>query len=421
MGGKSSTPKAPDYTVLAKQQAADQQKLLQEQTKANRPDQVGPYGSTKWTQDEAGNWTQNVEYDPAVKGNIDSMLGAMGKVTGQMGQQFQAPDAVSNYKGYEMTTGQFGPQSSWEYGGSNNGTAGDGYADAFTKSLMSRIQPQQEVDRGQMENKLRMQGLQPGTPAYDRAYQNLLKSQGDVNSKAALDGMLAASDNARQDYNTQLARDQAGLQNAMGNQQMNLATQGQQYDQAYQTHMSPYAQGQALTGMLGGAFQPTFQNFNTAEQGKAADITGAAQQQYAQAMEAANAKNSKKEGKGSSLGSIAGTVAGGMFGGPAGAALGSSIGGAAGGALFSDMALKSEITAISDKDAFDMMLQLVPHSWKWTGTEIIDAGVLAQKLQELLPGLVTASNAGTLKVNYTELFAILLGAFRHMAKGGQNV
>lgn len=420
MGGKSKTPAAPDYTVLAKQQAQEQNKLIDKQTQANRPNQKNPYGSVSWEQDDDGNWTQNVQYDPRVTGNIDAMMSALGQNLSSMKGDFVGPGALQGYKSYEMATGQFDPQTSWEYGGQNAGSGGDGYANAFTKSLLARVTPQQETDRGQMETKLRVQGLQPGTPAYDRAYKNLLTSQGDVNSQAALQGMLAASQNARADYATQLSRDQAGLQNAMGNQQMTNATQGQQFDQAMTQHTLPYQQAAALSSMLQGSFTPSFNGFTPAGVGQAADIVGAAQQSYAQQMQAANDKSAKKQGKGSSIGSVVGGVAGGIFGGPAGAMAGSSLGGAAGGAIFSDATLKADIAEMSDRDCFEMMTQLVPVQWRWLGTTVQDAGIIAQRVQELMPSLVGKAQTGELKVNYTELFAILLGAFRHLAKENDN-
>lgn len=421
MGGKAKTPEAPDYGVLARQQALEQNKLIDKQTQANRPNQTNPYGSVNWTQDKDGNWTQNVSYDPKVQGNIDAMLSALGQNLSSMKGDFTGPGALQGYKPHEMTTGQFDPMTSWQYGGQNGGTSGDGYADAFTKSLLARVSPQQEVDRGAMENKLRLQGLQPGTPAYDRAMQNLMRSQGDVNSKAALDGMLAASQNARADYATQLSRDQLGLQTAMGNQQMTNATQGQQFDQSMTQHMLPYQKAALMNQMLSGAFTPSFNGFTPAGVGQAADIVGAAQQAYAQQMQSANDKNAKKSGKGQSLGSIAGTVAGGFFGGPAGAAIGSQAGGAAGGAIFSDETLKYDINQMSDSDCFEMMTQLVPVQWRWVGTTLHDAGIIAQRVQELMPDLVTKAMTGELKVNYSELFAILLGAFRHLAKETSHV
>lgn len=413
MGSKAKTPAAPDYASLVRQQAAEQNKLIDKQTQANRPDQTNPFGSVKWSQDENGNWSQNVSYDPRVQGNLNSMLEALQGLTGNMKGTFD-PEVLGKYDQYKIQTGQFDPQSSWEYGGQNNGTGGDKYADAFTKSLMARTTPQQETDRASMENRLRLQGLQPGTPAYDRAYKNLLTSQGDVNSQAALKGMLAASENARADYATQLSRDQLGLNAAIGNQQMTNATQGQQFQQGLQTHMLPYQQAQALTGMMGQMI-PSFDGFTPAGVGNAADIVGAAQQSYAQQMQAANDKNARKSGKGQSIGSIAGGVLGGVFGGPVGAAAGSSIGGAAGGAIFSDATMKHDLFELSDRRCYEMMRQLIPTGWKWNVAGVMDAGVIAQDVERMMPELIERQAAGLLSVNYSGLFAVLLGAFRHLA------
>jgi hypothetical protein len=82
----------------------------------------------------------------------------------------------------------------------------------------------------------------------------------------------------------------------------------------------------------------------------------------------------------------------------------------------SDITLKEGIESLSDEAAYRAMLSLIPISWNWKDTKIRDAGISAQQVQELLPELVSKSADGFLQVNYTGLFGILLGAFRHMAK-----
>lgn len=61
MGGKneSKAPDAPDYTTLARMQGNINQQAAREQTQANRVNQVNPYGSSTWT----NNQTMSRQFD----------------------------------------------------------------------------------------------------------------------------------------------------------------------------------------------------------------------------------------------------------------------------------------------------------------------------------------------------------------------
>lgn len=394
MGSKPKAPKAPDYAALQKEQLAQNQQLWNQQQQANRPNQNNPYGSVSWTKDANGNWTQTETWDPKIKENMDAILQ----------KQKDSISGITNFNPYEMTTGKFNPMTSFKYGSMNeDGTPAGGdfnsqdFADAFTQNLLARVKPQQDIDRSSMETKLRQQGLQPGTEAYDRAYKNLLTSQGDVNSQAALSGMLAAGNEARANYNTSLGYDAAASANNL------------------QNYMAPIQGANGVASLAQGVYRPQYQQFMGAGQAQGVDTVAGAQQQYAQQMQDYNQKAASKSGKGSSIGSLVGTGVGAMFGGPIGAGLGSSIGGAAGGAIFSDPVLKSDILDLSDEACYNKMVELVPVGWKWNGTNIHDMGINAAQVESMFPHLIQYVN-GVRAVNYSGLFAILLGAFRHLAK-----
>jgi hypothetical protein len=68
------------------------------------------------------------------------------------------------------------------------------YGDAIYENAMSRVKPEQEHEAAAMHTRLRQQGLQPGTAAYDRAMKNLMTSQGDVAAKAALEARVVGQD-----------------------------------------------------------------------------------------------------------------------------------------------------------------------------------------------------------------------------------
>lgn len=385
MGSKPKAPKAPDYAALQKQQAEDNARALQAQTVANRPDQITPYGKISWQQDPTtGKWTQTESWDPRIQAMYEQSL------SNQEAQLRQLQGLISR--------GQFqGPAITAKY----DQAYADQYAKNFSDQLTARLKPQYEQDQRSMETRLRLQGLQPGTEAYDRAYQNLMRSQGDVISQANLQGQLAGQNEARAAYQTELGGQQAA------------------YDRAMQEYLLPYQTLQATAGMPIQQYRPQYQGFTGAGQQQTPDIVGAAQQQYAQMMQQYNDKAASRESKGRSIGSVVGGVAGAFFG-PVGASAGAAIGGAAGGALFSDPALKYNIGQLSDEACYNALIDVVPMTWFWNGTAVADAGVMADQIAERFPELVERSKSGALKVNYTALFAIQQGAFRHLAKELNN-
>lgn len=419
MGSKSKAPPPPDYTKLAQEQARLQNEMLAKQTTANRPDQINPLGSVKWTQNpETGQWTQTESWDPRLMQQMDQSLALqseqMGQIQDLMKQGgFSGGPAMPTYNPYQIQRGEMP-----EY----NQQAGENYGKMFTEQLMARVRPQQQVDQRAMETRLRLQGLQPGTEAYNRAYQNLLTSQGDVASQAELQGLLAGQQEARNIYNTQLTGQQQDFAQQLGlagnsreDYAAQLQGQGQGYSQSLQNYLLPWQTAGMTQGLANNIRLPQFQGFMGAGQGQAPDIMGAAQQQYAQAAQNANDKNQAKEGKGKAIGSVVGGVAGSFFG-PVGTMAGSQLGGMAGGAIASDERLKDEIRPMDDEACYNMMKKLIPISWKWDGTSVRDSGVSAQQVQELLPELVIKGQRGILMVNYSGLFSIVLGGFRHLAK-----
>jgi len=492
MGSSPKQPAPPDYSGLARQQALLDQQAMDRQTIANRPDQHNPLGSLTWRRDPTtGQWSQTESWDPRVEQMFNSSLSMQQQRMNEVQQlmnrgDFQYQGQQPQFSPYQMNTGQyqgtnlnvqnFNP-SDWNSGDFTSDVldrlptydqaSGDAFADKYADSLLARIAPQQQKDQAAMENKLRMQGLQPGTEAYNRAYQNLLTSQGDVTAQAKLQGQLAGSQESRSVYNTQLqgalARageerniyntnlqgQQARSQNTrdnyatMLNEQLARAEHGRseyatsltgdaahaannaqnynlssaddkiRYERAMAEYMLPWQQNQLAQQSGASVLQPNFQNFATSGASNSANMAGASQQQYAQQMQNYNDAVATRTAKGSSWGSVIGGVVGTMAGGNT--AAGAAIGGAAGGAMFSDVALKDDIETISDKECYDLMEKLIPKKWHWNGTSIQDMGVSAQQVQEHLPNLVRRGEHGVLTVNYTKLFAILLGAFRHLA------
>lgn len=334
-----------------------------------------------------------------------------------------------------------------------DGGFGGEFADKFYKSATMRLLPEQARQTESLTNKLRLQGLQPGTRAFDQAMQNLTTSQGDINAKASIDAELAGVGAARDNYLAQ------------------LQGQGQAFDQSAQSYLLPWQaiqmQSQSLQGLgngigagvggdifgnvggdiYGGAGQgiayglgsgaggndlyqgagqgigsnfgqgiesninPNYQAYNQAGAYEGPKIYDAAKDAYAQKMQAYNEQQQKKSSKGSSIGSIVGTIGGSFFGMPQ---VGAAAGGALGG-MFSDVRLKHDIQPLSDEECYEKLKNIIPIRWKWNGTSVEDSGISAQQILDELPYLTDRTERGLLAVNYTALFAMLLGGFRHLA------
>jgi len=348
-GSKSKAPKAPNYEKLATQQAAlDRDNDIFHMQNSGQSDM---YGTSNWVQDANGNYTQQNTMSDSLKG-----------------QHTGASDLFSKYQQQLLNQGTFtgAPQVEWD---PNSGNAA---ADAFYASGQSRLAPQQQEDAQRMQTQLRQQGLQPGTEAYDRAYKNLLTSQGDVNSKMALDAKVLGGQEARSNY-----------QSALMGQQQN-------YNQDMQNYQLPWMQAQDAESMWNG-LRTGPSGYAPSWSGQAADIAGAGQSQFNSAMAKSNASNQKK---GNTMN--------------AGAQLGSA-------ALMSDATLKHDIVPLVGRDALEALLKLGGVKWRWNADNVEDMGVIAQEVQKVLPELIN-TDLSLLRVNYTGLVALAIESIKYVVE-----
>lgn len=353
-GGKGKAPAAPNYSALASQDAEAQRKTAELITQQNRPTQKDALGNQiSWSKDANGNWTQSETWDPRVKKGYNEGFKIRDEAMAKLpGAEFKGPEAI----------GAFDPNAS-----------GKAASDAMYASYMSRAGKQQGDDQQAMQTQLRQQGLQPGTEAYDRAYKNLLTAQGDVNTKANLDSIVLGGNEARQNYQSQ------------------LAGQNQAYSQADANYTRLWDTAGAANNLLNSQYRPTYQGFSGATGYNPADMMGAAQAQYGAKMGGYNAQQAKK-------GNTMNTAA--------------SLGSAA--MMMSDMTLKHDIQPLVGHDALEALLQLGGYTWRWNDSGEVDAGVLAQEVQRILPQLVVKP-ATHLMVNYTGLVALAIESIKYLA------
>jgi hypothetical protein len=388
MGGKSApAPPPPDYVALAKQQATDQQALLEKQTMENRANQVGADGSTlTWAKDPStGVWTQTTKLSDTAQQAQDAQTrinaGLSQQAEGMIGAASKAVDQPFSYDGMTQVSGYDpskvqgwgavpGSQGLEDYGHldySKVGAmpeAGFGAVDEVQKAMMGRLQGGLTQGREQEIQRLKAQGITEGTPAWQAAMQSLNQKDVDANQQALLGATSAYGDvfnrgmQVRQQgvseadksaaFSNQLRGQQFAEQGAqssyanalrgaqMGEQGLmrDASTQdrNRQIEEAMRLRQNPlnelnaFRSGSQVAG-------PNFASYSQAGQGQAANIYGASQDKYKADMDAYNAAQAKKGGAMSGLLGAAGGIAGAYFGGPMGAQLGASLGGSLGGSM----------------------------------------------------------------------------------------
>ena len=293
LGGSGGSGGSSDPMALAREQADAQSRLLQQQTVANRPNQVGPNGSSTWTQDPAtGQWTQKTELNAQDQARLDSQRQASGTMA-SAGAAL-APGVAAGYShplNYDNAT----KMSGYDLGAINQATgkmdAGFDSVQGIRDAMMSRLQPQRDAARASEQQRLRNQGLTDTSEAYNTAMSRL--DRGDTD--AQMQALLAGASEHNNIFNRQLARG-----NQMFGQQGSMANlSGQQRQQniseANALRDRPLTE---LNAMMGNqvASKVDMPQFATAGLGQSADLLGASNAQNANNATAAAQKASNTQG-----------------------------------------------------------------------------------------------------------------------------
>lgn len=307
-------------------------------------------------------WQQEVILDPKVKAQQDAYMAAQSKAQQLYGQkldqaanknltrgelptynpgelkQFNATDVQALNQGAMPDVNKFMSQLGLGSIGTLDPNSGKEVSDALYESVMGRARTEQARENEALDVKLRNQGLQPGTEAYDRAMKNLMTAHGDVATQAGYQATIGGYEEARNRYLANLQGQQSGLDrygsmlnsrnqgvneylaNLQGRQtNMNqyatmlqgreqglqeylgkLQGQGQDFAQRHSIYNQAYADAAAMAGFAGAPVQPQFQGFSGATGYNPTDLLGAANASYQAKMGGYNANQSKK---GSLLGS----------------------------------------------------------------------------------------------------------------------
>lgn len=423
-GGKGSSPKAPDYEALAREQAKMQQDLLSQQTQANRVNQYTPWGSVTW--DNGREFNQQA-YDTAMQayqqqmtapadngwrqvdyGNDGGPVWERGGASspGAARGNAQMPNPNDFYSGGDqwsqtvnlspeqqalfdqynrLQQGLFGAQDSAL--GRVQNTLGQEFnpnlpsiydpnlaTNNATDLLLQRINPQLDQRQNQLQAQLANQGVTMGSEAWRNAMTQFDQGRNDAYNQASLAGIN------------------------LGMQQQGLTNHQQQ--QAFQN--SAYMRQlplQELGALMGGTqvSMPQMPGYSQAGIGQAPDLMGSANASYNAALNQYNAQQANQGGLMGGLGSIVGGglgyfAGGGLPGIGLGAQLGSGIGG-----LFSDRRLKTDIKKIGSAEN-----GLSIYSYRYTFGGPTQIGYMADEVQEKFPDAVS-EREGYKVVDYSKV------------------
>lgn len=264
MGKKAATPAAPDYTALAEKTAASQ-----------NPNQVTPWGTQIRTQNPDGTWQQTTTLNPEDQARLDA----------QRANQLQATNLQGGLLGQAQSNMAQPFQSSVM-------DPGFGGVDALKQQYLDYVRPEMEAQQSQYANALRQRGI----PINSAAWLNAARSMQDSDARR----MWEATDKATNAYNDIFKRGLLVDENARANREL------------------PLVEALRLQSLTSPVDMP-----NMPAPGAGTDYLAAGNQQYQNALAAANAKNAQRAGM---LGGLMG-LGRSILGGPIGGVLGSSLGG----------------------------------------------------------------------------------------------
>ncbi len=194
--------------------------------------------------------------------------------SGAQGVNTNAAGAVAPAGSANLNTPQF-----------SDATAQSGAQSAYN-AAHSLIADQQQQDTTNLDAQLRLQGLTPGTQAYNNAAQNLSRTQDQQNDDLASQAVQVGNNEANQNYASALA----GYNSNLGAQ-----------NQAYTQNANTFALGNSALGQQYGQDASTF-NLGNAAQNQAysqgantvAQNNAASSQQSANSINAYNAQNAAR-------------------------------------------------------------------------------------------------------------------------------
>ena len=204
--GKKDAPDVPDtkdYIALAREQSDLAKGLIQEQTRANRPDQYTPYGTTLWEDLGGGRWRQDVTLPEASQAALEAQQRtARGRselaesLVGRAGEELGSPISWTPMAANEVAQASDARQAA---------------EDAMYGRTTSRLDPMWEQREQEVYSQLWNQGLRPGDEAWDNAMSNLGRERTDAYQTAAREAAIFGGREAERDFGMDLRRRQTAI------------------------------------------------------------------------------------------------------------------------------------------------------------------------------------------------------------------
>ena len=341
-----SAPKPPDYKAAAEQAAQGSREVTEQQTWANRPDQVTPWGQQTWknqqvwdpaTQQYINRWQQETTLDPEAQRALDAQL----KLTGDrselggdlMGRARDEFGSAVDWNKFQQGGSAVGAENiarGYDRAGPNLDPSQRYYSqagDAIYNQWASRAKPEQERETSALRTRLYNMGLKEGDAAYDAEMQKLGQSQNDAMRQAQYQATIGSGQEAQRMLGMDAAtRAQltgenaalAGFGNQAAGQQFGQNMQASQYQtQLRQQQIAEEMQRRGMSlneinALISGqqVAMPNMPGFNTSGRADSADYLGAAQMQGQCDLDRFNAEQQAIQGMMSGLGSIGGAMMG---------------------------------------------------------------------------------------------------------------
>ena len=291
--GKKSGPSAPDFKGAAQEQAQASREVTEQQTWANRPDQINPWGNVTWdnetyydpaTKQNLNRWTQRESLTPEAQAAFDSQL-ALTQGRSELGEHMMG--RIGNELGQGMNWDQVGGQQGLDFDPSQLRQRAE---DNAFKQATSRLAPKFQGQREQMEIKLRNQGLRAGDQAYEAEMAGIGQQETDAYGQAQMSAMQQGRAESGQ-----LFGQQKGMADYANQLRQNAMKEEQQRRGFSLNEANALISGQQVQN-------PTFESFQGANRAQAPNYLGAAQSQYGANVDQYNAGQAAQQGLMSGIG-----------------------------------------------------------------------------------------------------------------------
>lgn len=202
MGWKNA-PDPPDYVGAAKAEAEASKDLTAQQTWANRPTQVTPWGIQQYSATPTwdpvsgqyvNQWQQQTILNPELQAALDAQFGLQ-RGRSELGEALMG--RAYNEFGTPMDWGDLSP---WGDIPAESAEQRQRAEDALYSRAASRLDPQWQQSEEQMRNRLVAQGLRPGDKAWDTQMENFNRAKTDAYQTAIDQSIIGGGQEASRSF-----------------------------------------------------------------------------------------------------------------------------------------------------------------------------------------------------------------------------